>query len=203
MRRLSHAITILANVTIILVGLLVICSAVTVGLGYMVAADNPNGGQGGHVAEADLYIKNPKPPEHPLQERFPELFATEAIVVSFGADWCGWCKAQARELKGPSFRYNILYVKIEDKDGDTKWAELIKALKLGEDSVPVTAVICKGEVVKVFYGFTPWVEIKPHAGKAKKNEQDETNSIDIGPIHIDWDDDGVDINRHRRNRNRK
>ena len=188
---------ILAIVAVGLFSLCLVGQVNTFGLGDVVEASNPNVGQGHHV-EADLYKK---PKRHPLQKVYPELFTTEAIVVAFGADWCPWCKVQARTLKGPSQRYNILYVKVEDEDGNpTRWATLSNELELGS-AIPVTVVIEKGEVKKVFHGHTPWAEIEPHAKKAKKNK-DQKNHIDIGPIHIDWDDDGIDINRHKRNKRR-
>ena len=67
------------------------------------------------------------------------------------------------------------------------------------DTIPVTVVVSKGDVVKTFYGFTPWSEIKPHAEKAKKSDGDGKTNVDIGPIHIDWDDDGnvnIDVRRN-------
>jgi thiol-disulfide isomerase/thioredoxin len=200
--KVKNAIAIFTIVAVVLFGVFGICQTVQNGLGGVVDVIDSNGGQG-NVPEVDLYKKAEPKPVHPLKKEFPELFTTEAVVVAFGADWCGWCKAQARDLKGPSFRYNILYVKV-DKDGKpTRWGKLADKLELGK-SVPVTVVIEKGKVTKTFIGFTPWGEIKPHAQKAKKNDQDdEKNHIDIGPIHIDWDDDGVDINRHRRNRRRR
>lgn len=155
--------------------------------------------QNSQVAGADLYVK-----PHPLRKEFPELFATEAVVIAFGADWCTWCKHQAKELQTPSKEYYIFYVHIDEthkgKTIPTRWGRLIDHYKLGF-SVPVVAIIEKGEVKKAFLQYTPWSEIKPHAKKAKKNEKvDPKINIDIGPIHIDWDDD---IKRQKRNRRRK
>lgn len=185
----------LANFTIVVVGLLVIGSAAVLGLGQVVDAVDPGVGPRVH-AEADLYVKPQPKPDHPLKKDYPELFATEAVVVTFGADWCAACRRQALELRGPSHRYNILKVAVEDKEGKkTKWSKLMDRLELG-DTIPVTIVVSKGEALKTFYGFTPWGAIKPLAEKAKKNDN-ETDSIDIGPLHIDWDD-GVDIHFRRR-----
>ena len=64
-------------------------------------------------------------------------------------------------------------------------------LNLGR-SIPVTVVIEHGEVMKTFIGNTSWRKIKPHAEKAKKNESDQTDRVEIGPLRIDWSD-GVDI----------
>lgn len=195
---MKNAIAIFTIVAVVLFGVFGICQTVQNGLGGVVDVIDSNGGQGDNVPEVDLYKKRDRP--HPLKKKYPELFSTDAVVVSFGADWCGWCKAQARELKGPSLRFNILYVKVDEDGKPTRWGRLIDKLELGE-SVPVTVVIEKGKVTKTFIGFTPWAEIKPHAAKAKKNK-DGGGHIRIGPIHIDWDDDGVDINRHKRNKRR-
>ena len=87
-----------------------------------------------------------------------------------------------------------------EKDGQkTKWSKLMDQLELG-DSIPVTIVVSKGEIQKVFHGFTLWADIKPHAEKAKKSDDNEKNNIDIGPIHIDWDDDSVNVDRRRKPR---
>jgi len=77
--------------------------------------------------------------------------------------------------------------------------------KLGlGSSIPVTVVFSKGEVVKVFYGYTKWDDIKPFAEKAKKNDKDDEEShIRIGTLNIDWDDSGVDIDLQRHGRTRR
>lgn len=168
------------------------------------------------TAEIDLYIK-PEPipdPDGQLTETqkkvkasHPELFATEAVIVTFGAPWCRWCKAQVRELRGPSLTYNVLVYDIEAADDEKTEEEknrakenliLLDLYELGR-TIPITVVIEKGVVVKTFYGFTPWGEIAPHAEKAKKNDKQKTH-IDIGPIHIDWDDGGIDIDRNKRDK---
>lgn len=176
----------------------VVCAVITVapvvallGVTQIAMVQKAKADPGSHstVAEADLYVKK-KP--HPLQKEYPELFATEGIIVAFGADWCSACKRQGRELRGPAARYNILKVDVQDEAGKpTKWGRLMETLELGK-TIPVVIVVSKGEVVKVFYGFTPWAEIAPHAKKAKKNDSDDVDGVDIGPLHIDWND-GVRI----------
>lgn len=157
-------------------------------------------------AGVDLY-KKPDPLDESsrkIKATHPELFATEAVIVIFGADYCVWCKRQALELKGPSINYNVIYYELE-KDGEpTKHAALYEALGLtgGESAIPKIVVMEKGKITKTFIGFTDWSDIKPHAEKAKKNESDKTDHIRIGPLNIDWTD-GVDIDwRNQRNRRR-
>lgn len=190
---MRNAISTIAVVAVVLYGLSRVGSADPDRLESMVEiADQTRSGDDS-IAGVDLYVKQ-KP--HPLKKDYPELFATEAIVLTFSADWCAACRRQALELRGPSEQFNILRVKVEADNQKTRWSTLMDKLELGE-TIPVTIVVSKGEVTKTFYGYTPWSQIKPHAGKAKKNEKDETDHIDIGPIHIDWDD-GVDIDFRRR-----
>lgn len=164
-----------------------------------------------HEAEVDLYVKPDKldGKQKKVKETHPELFQTEAVIVTFGAPWCRWCKAQIRDLRGPSLSHNVLVYDIEpddekkteaQKEQAKKNAALLDLYELGRN-IPVTVIIEKGKVVKTFYGFTPWGEIAPHAKKARKNDKQKTH-IDIGPIHIDWDDDGIDIDRNRRDKRR-
>jgi len=158
-------------------------------------------GQDLRTAEIDLYSK-PKPKPKPdltktqkeILKAYPVLSKTDAVIVVFGAEWCTACKRQVLELKGPSTRYNVLVYDVE-KEGK-KLAEL---LKVGR-SIPVIMVLENGKPTKTFLNFTPWVDIKPHAKKAKKNEEEQKGRIDIGPIHIDWDLDGYDSDQYRRRR---
>lgn len=157
-------------------------------------------------AEVDLF-KRPRPDgdkeetetQKALKKVAPELFRTEAVVVTFGAEWCRYCKAQIRDLRGPSLTYNVLAYDVEDEKGNGK--AVADYLKIGR-SVPVTCIIEKGRIVKSFEGFTPWATIKPHAKKAKKNDKDQEGDLKIGPLNIDWDDNGVDINWDRERRRR-
>jgi len=156
------------------------------------------------VPEIDLY-KRPDPDgglterQREIKAAAPELFKTEGVIVVFGAEWCRWCKAQVADLKGPSFKYNVLVYDLDEEKGSL----LADLLEVG-DSVPVTMIVEKGVVTKTFLGFTPWAEIKPHAEKAAKNEDDKKGSVNIGPIRIDWDTNGfnLDIERYRRSKRR-
>ena len=187
MKNAKDLFSIFANAAVITVGLFVLCAAIAVGLGEVVDSVHRDGRPGSNVAEVDLY-KRPTP--HPLRADYPELFKTEGVVVSFGSDWCGPCKRQTAAFIGPSRSYNIVKVQIEEE----RWRLLWEKLNLGP-SVPVTAVIEKGEVVKVFRGVTPWSEIKPYAAKAKL--PDGGLKIRVGPVDIDLTD-GVDIKVFRR-----
>lgn len=153
-----------------LAGLLLVCAAAAVGLGYMVGASDSRTGSGGFVAEETKLYKEPET-AHPLRKRFPEIFETEAVIVTFGADWCAACKRQSRALQGPSERYNVIKVDIEAKGKKTKWSALMDQLNLGR-MIPVTVVFSKGEILKTFSGYTPWPKIKAYAEKAKKHEID-------------------------------
>jgi thiol-disulfide isomerase/thioredoxin len=149
------------------------------------------------ISKVDLY-KRPKTlteTQEKLKEVAPELFRTEAVIVVFGAEWCRYCKVQTRDLKVPSLAYNVIVYDIE-KDNGPMIAEL---LQVGR-SIPVTMILEKGIMVKSFEGFTPWTQIKPHAEKAKKDDSDTEGHVNIGPINIDWDDSGVDINLDREKR---
>ena len=209
MKGRSHAALVLAIIAATLLGLYGMDETAQSRFGRYLGWHHSNGGQDLGLAWGIKLYKEPEPePVHPLRATYPELFATDAVVVAFGADWCPWCKAQARELKLPSVSYNILYVKVEE-GGETgaaetsRWGELMDTLNLGS-SIPVTVVFSKGEVVKVFYGFTKWDDIKPFAEKAKKNDKDdEEGHIRIGPLNIDWDDSGVDIDLQRHGRTRR
>lgn len=201
MKRSSHAFFVCAFVAAIAVNVLCVCGQYPNGLEGTMEVPPPSPRRD-FPAEVDIYKKPTPKPEHPLKKEFPELFTTEAIVVTFSADWCVACRRQAIELRGPSERFNILRVKIEEENekGETvpsRWGRLMDRLELGE-SIPVTIVVAKGEVLKTFYNYTPWATIRPHAEKAKKNA-DETDNIDIGPINIDWDDGlNIDWRRNRR-----
>jgi thioredoxin-like negative regulator of GroEL len=120
------------------------------------------------VAGADLYVK-PKP--HPLKASYPELFQAEAVILTFGASWCGPCARQEAAFLGHVKEYYILKVDVDEE----KWAALKAKLGLG-GGVPVTVILHKGEVVKEFRGFTPWDKIEPHAKKAKRPE------VKAGPL---------------------
>lgn len=154
-------------------------------------------------AEVDLYKKPGEDEElteaqKALKKVAPELFRTEAVIVVFGAEWCRYCKVQARELRGPSQRYNVLVYDVEDEKGNGK--KVSELLEVG-GSIPVTFIVEKGIVKKSFEGFTPWAQIKLHAKKAAKNE-DQKGDVNIGPLNIHWDLDGVDINWDRERRRR-
>lgn len=190
---MRHAFAIFTLTAIGLLGLCCFCQTSPDGLGGMVGQSHSDGGQSGHVAEADLYVK---PQPHPLRKDYPELFQSEAVVLCFGSDWCGPCKRQAAALAGPAQRYHILKVRIEEE----RWRTLWEKLELG-GGVPVTVVMERGEVVKTFKGFTPWREIMPHADKAAKPEKERDLRIRVGLVHIDLTD-GVDVSIYRRGQER-
>jgi len=167
-------------------------------MGALPTPIDTDGGPDLHNAEIDLFETGKEkltPTQAKILKSYPILGKTDAVVVVFGAEWCTACKRQALELRGPSNRYNVLVYDVE-KEGK----ELSELLKIGR-SIPVVMVLEKGKATKTFIGFTPWVDIKVHAKKAKKNEEGDRGRIDIGPIHIDWDLDGYDDDRYRRRRN--
>lgn len=189
---MRHEIKLFAYFAVAMVCVCLVGSAASYGLVQMVDAVHSGSGPGGHDAEADLYVK---PEPNPLKADYPELFRTEAVVVAFGSPTCYACRKQAAALRGPSTRYNILKVDARDENGKrTRWAELMDEWELGS-MIPVVVVFDRetGKITKTFSGYTPWSKIKPHAAKAKKDDNDEKGHVDIGPIHIDWDDGDVNV----------
>lgn len=166
-------------------------------MGGVVDAVCSDGGQNPHE-EAGVKLYKPRPKPHPLKKDYPELFSekAEAAVVSFGSATCAPCYRQGVELKRYAQGYHVLKVDISED----RWRALFKKWDLGP-TVPVTVVVENGEVAKMFRGFTPWREIKPFAKKAVLHEKDdEKGNIDVGPIHIDWDDGDVNVDIRRRKR---
>lgn len=139
-------------------------------MGGVVDVIDSSVGQGVHGPAGGIKLYKPRPPKpiHPLRERFPELFPTEAeaVVVSFGSATCPPCQRQKGILKQYSTKYAILLVSVEDE----RWRELFDKWGPG-NAVPVTVVVERGEVAKIFRGLTPWREIESYAKKAILNEK--------------------------------
>jgi thiol-disulfide isomerase/thioredoxin len=133
----------------------------------------------------------------PANSEYPEILAAKSLVVILGADWCQWCKEEAKELSGPSHEYNIFYANVDEE----RWAKFMDDNALGL-SVPVTLLIEDGRIVKTWNGYTPWAEIQPLAEKARKNEDEQKEGFIIGPID-GGDGDRIDMDRQQRNRRRR
>ena len=78
---------------------------------------------------------------------------------------------------------------------------LMERWGLGEQ-VPVTVIVDHGKVVKRFDGYVGWDEIKPHADKAKKNENEQADSDGFWFFRDPWGGSVVDLDRQGRNRRR-
>lgn len=150
-----------------------------------------------------LYIapdSSPEPPDDGRREgnsKYPEIFASNAVIVILGADWCQWCKEEAKELTGPSHEYNIFYANIDEE----RWSSFMDEKQLGS-SVPVTLLIERGEIVHTWNGYVPWTDILPLAGKAKKSGDEQKEGFIIGPLD-GGDGERLDLDQHQRNKRRR
>jgi hypothetical protein len=109
-----------------------------------------------------------------VKRDFPELYSTEAVIAVFEAETCQPCKRTKTQLKPHAGSYNMVFYDVSSNPNHYKLMK--ETLKLGT-FVPVVAIIEKGEVKKVFHGYTPWSKVKPYAKKAKKTKVDEV--IDV------------------------
>lgn len=206
-----HAITVSATIGAILLGLFVIHEADQSGLGNLRRFSRQTTRPNVYVAGQErpkirLYYRPDEGrrvgPDNEFRNHYPEIFAARAAVIIFGADWCHWCKEQAKELTEPSHRYNIIYAKIDDEKGQpTRWGKLLDTWALG-DSVPVTVLVENGKVTRTWKGYTAWPQLELAIEKAKKNENEQTPDFIIGPID-GGGGERLDLERYRNNRNRR
>lgn len=197
MRKGLYAVAVFATLAASLLGLRLVYETSPGRLGQGLFGYRRDVGQNLEATGIRLYTR----PDDEFRIRYPEIFATDAVIVVFGADWCQWCKAQAAALTTPSKTYNILYWKIEDPNGKSnKYSDLMDKWELG-GAVPVTVLVERGKVVKTWTAFTPWEDLKPFVEKARKNEHEQKEGFIIGPINggdsIDIDLDGQ---RHSKRR---
>jgi thiol-disulfide isomerase/thioredoxin len=134
-----------------------------------------------------------------LAKTHPEIAAADCSIVVFGASWCVWCRTEVQEMEkakaGDAYRIAIL--DIDEEKNKT----LMERWGLG-DPVPVTVIVDRGKVVKRFDGYVGWDEIKPHADKAKKNENEQADSDGFWFFRDPWGGSVVDLDRQGRNRRR-
>lgn len=200
---MKNAFFVFATIAACILGLYIVDDAKPHGVKAIACSDGQNVKRCCDVSEKiQLYSPDTRTDE---EKKYPELWATDAIIVTFSAEWCGWCKQQAGILSGPSKAYYVFIAKIEEKDEigrtvKTRWGEL--AEKWDVSNIPVTFIVEKGKPVKRFDGYTAWSKIKPHAEKARRNEDDKKKGFNIGPLRFDWDE-GVNVDWERRNRRSK
>lgn len=165
-------------------------------------------------AEVDLYTRDGDRPG-PVDERTkalkkaaPDLWKVEAAIVVVSSSSCPPCFRQRIELAGPSDVYNVVIYKVDPDDPEDDEKKRAKkqrardvAAALNVATYPTIMIVEKGVVRKTFLGYTPWGQIRPHAAKARKNGQ--KGNFRLGPIDINWNDNGnVDIDLRRRDRRR-
>ena len=129
--------------------------------------------------------------EPTFEQKFPELFKTEAVIVVFSTETCPPCRRLEWELKPYLDSYYILTYKVDKSARAKELYDHYVTRELEDSGVPHLLVLEQGKIKYAAKGFVPWRRIKPHAAKAKKPA--DPVEIWIGPLTIDIDEDDVSI----------
>lgn len=158
---MKHAIAILAIIASTLWGVCVLDAQTADRLVAGVEEHHQDGRQDRNDAKVKLY-------EHPLKLDYPELFGPSPVIVAFQADWCYWCKRQSHELRQRAGGHKVVYAELKYTPGDDpvqsgRWDKLLFDKWRIPDSVytlPVTVIVCDGDIVHTFRGFKDWRHIQ-------------------------------------------
>jgi glutaredoxin len=152
-----------------------------------------------YIRPNPIPIPEPEPEREDLARTHPEIAEAEGAIVVFGAAWCQWCKAELSSMEDSEAgsTYRIVALDIDQE----KHKALMNKWGLG-DTVPVTVIVERGVIVKRFDGYVGWDKIKPHANKAKKNEDEQKDSNGFWVYRNPWGRSDLDLDRQRKNRRR-